>query len=118
MKNSTLIKIVAYTCAAILAIFACFPVYAGAEEAGEFYPKLAVVFDFEMVGNDRVVYCVDKTRNVWSFYDDAGEWEKGDIANLLMWNIGKDPEYDEVVEVYWEGYTENIEMFFEINGWG
>lgn len=85
-----------------------------AEDHGEFYPKLTVVFETEKVGDMWVVYCVDKNQNVWSFYDDKGAWTKDDIANLLMWNMGEREEDDEIIEVYWEGYTENINSFFQI----
>ena len=84
-----------------------------AEDRGEFYPKLAVVFDTDQIGNARVIFCVDKAQNVWSFYDDENEWEIGDIANLLMWKLNENDEDDEIVEVYWEGYTEEPE-----NLWG
>ena len=84
-----------------------------AEDRGEFYPKLTVVFDTEEIGNARVIYCVDKAQNVWSFYDDYNEWDVGDIANLLMWKLNEHDEDDEIVEVYWEGHTEEPE-----NLWG
>lgn len=101
---------------AIMVSCACaMPAYA--EDRGEFYPKLTVVFETEQVGDMWVVYCIDKTQNVWSFYDDEGTWAKGDIANLLMWNMGEHEEDDEIIEVYWEGYTENIESFFQLMGW-
>lgn len=92
---------------------------AHAEEYGEFYPKLTVVFDTEYIGdtNCRVIYCVDKGFNVWSFFDDSGEWNKGDLANLLMWNTNEDEELHEIVEVYWTGYTKDIDQFMQMNGW-
>ena len=96
----------------IAVIILCGSACAHAENRPEFYPKLTVVFETETVGNSRIVYCVDKTQNVWAFYDNDNEYEVGDIANLLMWAVGEDPEMDEIIEVYWEGYTENIESFF------
>lgn len=87
---------------------------ARAEDRGEFYPKLTVVFETEKVSNLWIVYCIDKTQNVWSFYSDEDTWEKGDITNLLMWNMGENEEEDEIIEVYWEGHTENLEMFFHV----
>lgn len=105
----------------ITAIIICSCAYAmpAKAEAGrpEFYPKLTVVFNIEKVGNLWIVYCIDKTQNIWSFYDDESTWETGDIANILMWATGENEEEDEVIEVYWEGHTENINLFFQINGW-
>ena len=45
-----------------------------------------------------------------AFYCNNGSWDRGDIANLLM-------QDDTIVEVYWEGYVDNIEDFFQIIGW-
>lgn len=90
---------------------------AQAENRPEFYPKLTVVFETEKLGNLWVVHCIDKSQNVWSFYDDEGTWAEGDIANLLMWSLNEIEEEDEVIEVYWEGYTENITEWLQNNGW-
>lgn len=117
MKKQIRIIIIATVITCALMISCAFAVPAHAEDRGEFYPKLTVVFEIEKVGDLWVVYCVDKIQNVWSFYDDEGTWAKGDIANLLMWNIGENEEEDEIIEVYWEGYTENLEMFFQVNNW-
>ena len=111
----TIIIATVITCA--IMISCAFAMPAKAEDRGEFYPKLTVVFETEKVGDLWVVYCVDKTQNVWSFYDDEGTWAKSDIANLLMWNMGEHEEEDEIIEVYWEGYTENLEMFFHVTEW-
>jgi hypothetical protein len=121
MKNSTLIKLVTATCACILALFACFPVEAeraAAQEKaelghGEMYPKLTVVIESTKVDDLWLVSCLDREGNVWTFWDDEGTWAYGDIANLLMWDIGE----EEIIEVYWEGYTENVELFFQIMEW-
>ena len=64
-----------------------------------------------------VITCEDKMSNLWAFYDDVGEQAIGDIANLLMWNMGEHEEDNEIIEIYWEGYTENIEEFFHTTGW-
>lgn len=102
----------------IIVIFSCmFAIPATAEDRGEFYPKLTVVFKTEKIGDLWVVYCIDKTQNIWSFFDDEDTWEKGDIANLLLWNMGENEEDDEIIEVYWEGYTENLETFFHVTTW-
>lgn len=119
MKNSTLIKMTVIICAAILALFAAFPVYAGAEvgDRGEFYPRLTVVVEKEQLGQTWLITCQDKDGELWAFYNDEGEWDVGDIANLLMWNMHEREEDDEVVEVYWEGYIEDINLFFQMKGW-
>lgn len=121
MKNSTLIKLVTITCACILAFFVCFPVEAeraAAQEKaeldhGEMYPKLTVVIESTKVEDLWLVSCLDREGNVWAFWDDEGTWAYGDIANLLMWDL----EEDEIIEVYWEGYTENVQLFFQTIGW-
>jgi hypothetical protein len=121
MKDSTLIKLVVITCACIFALFACLPVevaQAASEERaelghGEMYPKLAVIIESTKVDDLWLVSCRDREGNVWAFWDDEGTWVYGDIANLLMWGL----EEDEIVEVYWEGYTENVQSFFQTMGW-
>lgn len=104
------------TCAIIISCAYAMPAKAEARHP-EFYPKLTIVFEAEKIEDYWVVYCIDKTQNIWSFYDDEGTWVKGDIANLLMWNLGEYEEDDEIVEVYWEGYTENLESFFKTLEW-
>ena len=73
---------------------------------GEFYPRLTVVVEKEQIEQSDlwIITCKDRVGNLWAFYDDEGEWDIGDIANLLMWNIGEREEDDEIIEVYWEGH--------------
>lgn len=112
------ICIIATIITAIIICSCAYAMPAKAEAARpEFYPKLTVVFETEKVSDYWIISCVDKSQNVWTFYDDEGTWEKGDIANLLMWTTGENEEDDEIIEVYWEGYIENINLFFQINGW-
>lgn len=111
MKNSTLIKLVTITCACIIALFVCFPVEA--ERAAELYPKLAIVIESTKIDNLWLVSCRDREGNVWAFWDNEGIWTYGDIVNLLMWDI----EEDEIIEVYWEGHTENVQLFFQTMEW-
>lgn len=106
------IKLVTIICACILAFFARFPAEAE-QDYGEMYPKLTVVIDSTNVDNLWLIYCRDKEGNVWTFWDDEDTWAYGDIANLLMWDL----EEEEIIEVYWEGYTENVELFFQTMGW-
>ena len=86
---------------------------------GKFYPRLTVVVEKEQVVDTGlwVIYCQDRNGNVWAFYDDEGEWDVGDIANLLMQNVNEHEEEDEIIEVYWEGYTKNPTGFFFLEGW-
>ena len=102
---------------AIIMLSCAFALSAGAEEYGEFYPRLTVVVSIDNVPNESRIYCQDKNGNIWSFYSDDTTWVKGDIVNLLMWNNSDDITEHEIIEVYLEGHTENIELFFEINGW-
>ena len=125
MKNGTLIKIVVVTCACIVALFALCPAYAehAAEaeraelEHGEFFPKLVIVISKAKVNNQWLISCEDREGNIWGFWDEEGTWERGDIANLLMWSIGDSPADYEIINVYWEGYTENIRSFFQTIEW-
>ena len=121
MKNSTLIKLVTIACACILALLVCFPATAeraAAQEKaeldhGKMYPKLAVVIESTKIDDLWLVSCRDREGNVWAFWDDEGTWTYGDIVNLLIWDL----EECEIIEVYWEGYTENIQLFFQTMGW-
>lgn len=121
MKNSTLIKLVTIACICIFTFFICFPVKterAAAQEAaelghGEMYPKLTVIIESTKIDDLWLVSCRDREGNVWAFWDDEGTWAYGDIANLLIWDL----EEDEILEVYWEGYTENPQSFFQMMGW-
>ena len=115
MKNLKAWVISVAVICAVMIVCGC--AIAQAEDRGEFYPKLTVVFDAEQINNSRVIYCVDKAQNVWSFYDDDGEWNIGDIANLLMWKLNENEEDDEIVEVYWEGHTEGPENLWNNLEW-
>ena len=114
--------IIAATIATVIIMLSCayaIPATAEVSDRGEFYPRLTVVVEKEQIADTAlwVIYCQDKGGNMWAFYDDEGEWNVGDIANLLMWNVGGREEEDEIIEVYWEGYTENPAGFFSLEGW-
>ncbi len=81
-------------------------------DRGEFYPKMAVVFQIEKIGGLNVIYCEDKSQNQWSFFDDEDYYKVGDIVNFLMWNMGEREEEDELVEIYKEGHTDNYNSFW------
>lgn len=75
-------------------------------DRGEFYPLLTVVIEKDYSEQDPIIICKDRYNNLWSFYDSDDEWQIGDIANCLMWNMGGNIEEDEIVEVYYEGHIE------------
>ena len=120
MKQTKIIIIA--TIVTIIIMLSCayaMPAVAEVGDRGEFYPRLTVVVETEQIADSGwwIVYCQDKDGNVWAFYDDEGTWDIGDIANLLMWNLSEHEEEDEIIEVYWEGYTENPSGFFSLEGW-
>lgn len=101
-------------------ILSCAVAMSAQAESGEFYPRLTIVMGKVAIDNGLwVVSCHDKNGNIWEFFDDVDEWNRGDICNLLMWNMGEqeEEEDDVIIEVYWEGYTENVDEFFQANGW-
>lgn len=85
----------------------------------ELYPKLTIVVEREQIGNTGlwVIYCQDRNGYVWTFIDDKGEWNVGDVANLLMQKSNESAEEDEIIEVSWEGYIENINDIPNIIEW-
>lgn len=119
MKQTKVIIIATIVTIIIIMSCACaLPAGAEAADRGEFYPKLTVVVETELVIPGLwAITCEDREGNLWAFYDDEGTWSVGDIANLLMWNMGEREENDEVIEVYWEGYTESAEDFFHVIEW-
>lgn len=86
-------------------------------DRGDFYPQLAIVVDCNRLEDMQIIVCQDMNGNIWEFYDDTYTWEIGDIANLLMWSHDNIVEHDEIVEVYWTGYTEDIDNFFQTLQW-
>lgn len=111
--KTTKIIIIATIITIMLICSVAYAMPAHAEDYGEFYPRLTVVVEVE--GN--TVICRDREGNLWEFFSDEHDWTCGDICNLLMWNVSDDATEHEIVEVYWEGYTENIDMFFLFNNW-
>ena len=87
----------------------------GDMDRGEFYPRLTVVVDCTPIDNEYIIECIDRSGNIWSFYSED-TWDIGDLANLLMWNITGIETEDEIIEVYYEGYISNLDLFFEITG--
>lgn len=111
MKNFKAWMIALAVMVAVMVICGC----ACAEnDHGEFYPKLVIVFQIETIENTHIITCEDGSRNQWAFFDDEDYYKEGDIVNLLMWNLNKHEEEDEIVEVYREGHIDNINLFFEM----
>lgn len=116
MKNMK-IAIVATIITCIIIVSCSFTVIATAETYN-CYACLTVITDTQQIENNLwVVSCQDKDGNCWKFFDDNYSWAKGDIANLLMYCYDEDITHNEIIDVYWEGYTENIDIFFMIMGW-
>ena len=84
-------------------------------DRGEFYPRLTVVVECKPIDNEYIIDCVDRNGNIWSFYSED-TWDIGDMVNLLMWNATGIEIEDEIIEVYYEGYISNLDLFFEITG--
>ena len=97
-------------------IFLCVS-FAYAEEYGEFYPRLTIVFDIEDTENYRLVHCIDMSRNTWYFYDQNFKFKQGDIVNLLMWNTNPDITQHEIIDTYLEGHIkiEHLNLFLEFH---
>jgi len=80
----------------------------GIATAETLYPRLTVVIGSEEVApNLWEIECVDKVGHVWSFLEDEEPWNVGDIANLLMVDLGEDEETHKIIEVWFEGHLEN-----------
>ena len=86
-------------------------------ELGEFYPKLVVVQHIETMQDYDIISCQDKHGDMWVFYSDIGDYDVGDILNLLMWNNNPDIYKHEIIDVYWEGYTKNMHQFMYVTDW-
>ena len=97
----------------VLALCAMMMVGVVSAHAESLYPRLCIVIEVY----NGIVICQDKGGNLWAFYNEDDEWEVGDICNLLMDDNSDDITEHEIVEVFWEGYTENIDLFFVLNGW-
>ena len=89
---------------------------------GEFYPRLAIVVEREegarIKGDYDTITCRDKEGNLRQFFcDRTDDWDTGDICNLMMWNNSQDVTKHEIIEVYWEGYTSDLNDLLSLFGW-
>ena len=100
------------TVAIMLACACVLPASAEVGDRGEFYPRLTVVTSYERLGDtdEYIINCTDKDGMVWSFYGEEEDAHIGTMFNLLMWNMHEEEEQDEVIEVYYEGTMNAVEM--------
>lgn len=113
MKTTKIIIIATIITIAIIALCGIATASAETGDRGDFYPKMSVVTGIDQIGDTNLftVTVIDKDGHEWSFFDDEGEWQIGDIANLLMWNLSNErEEEDEIVEAYYEGTMDEEAM--------
>lgn len=118
MKEVKIVAIAVTITIAIMVSYAyAMPAYAD-KDKGEFYPKLTIVIGYSQITEDEwLIECIDKDGQIWAFYGDEDDANIGNVFNLLMWNIGEFETENEIIEVYWEGYTKNPKLFFKIIEW-
>lgn len=90
-------------------------------DRGEFYPLLTVVTGFEridgQIDTQWIITCTDRFGRDWAFYGEETDAHIGNLYNLLMWNMGEETEEaDEIIEVYYEGRLEAVEMTHFLTG--
>lgn len=87
-------------------------------DRGEFYPLLTVVVGYERIGDtdEWIIDCMDKDGRVWSFYGEEEDAHVGIMFNLLMWNMGEAEEDDEIIEAYYEGRMDTMQMMQWMRG--
>lgn len=108
------------TCLIIVSTAFALPAQAEANPitSEDYYGKLVVVLDSNQIETSIWnVSCQDKNGKIWEFLNDDGDLQQGDILTLLMFRVNDNEEDDECMEYMWEGYTENLEMFFQVMGW-
>ena len=110
--NKIITTATAITIAIIIACSFAMPASAEVGDRGEFYPRLTVVTAYEQVGDTDlwIIDCTDKDGQVWSFYGEEEDAHIGTMFNLLMWNMGEAEEDDEIIEVYYEGEMDIMQM--------
>ena len=66
------------------------------EPTARLYPLTAVVV--EMDRENDIVTCADYSGNLWEF-EGCEDWETGDVASLLMCDLGTISIYDDTIEM-------------------
>ena len=69
---------------------------ANTEPRARLYPTTAVVVELDRE-ND-IVTCADYAGNLWEF-EGCEDWETGDVASLLMCDLGTASIYDDTIEM-------------------
>ena len=112
MKTTKIITIATAITLAIITLCGIATANAEVGDRGEFYPRLTVVVGYERIGNTDmwIIDCMDKDGQVWSFYGEEEDAHIGIMFNLLMWNMGEAEEDDEIIEVYYEGRMDTMQM--------
>lgn len=111
MKTLKIALIATILTVALIALCGVATATAETADRGEFYPLLTIVTAWENVDEETaLITCMDREGNLWSFYADLNEWKIGDLANLLMWNLGENLEDHEVIETYYEGHADLTAM--------
>lgn len=106
MSNTTLIKIVTFTCAAILAIFAVFPCYAQPMDIEHIYPLTTIIRDIDP--EQDIVYAEDCNGNIWTFYG-VEDWDIDDICSMIIYDNDTDIIYDDIIlKVQYGGYAAGL----------
>lgn len=110
--NKIIATATAITIALILTFATMIPASAEVGDRGEFYPRLTVVVGYEHIGDTDmwIIDCMDKDGQVWSFYGEEEDAHIGIMFNLLMWNMGEAEEDDEIIEAYYEGRMDTMQM--------
>ena len=116
------ICIIALIVTSFIIISAAFALPVSAEAAPvsspDYYGKLVVVTSSIRIETSIwVVSCQDKNGNIWQFLNDTGDLRPGDILNLLMFRLNANETDDECMDYTKEGYTDNLNSFFQIMGW-
>ena len=117
MKTTKIITIATAITIAIITLCGIATANAEVGDRGEFYPLLTVVTGYERIGDTDmwIIDCTDKDGRVWSFYGEEEDAHIGIMFNLLMWNMGEAEEDDEVIEVYYEGRMDTMQMVQWLN---
>lgn len=120
--KETKICIIALIITCFIIVSTAFAIPAQAEAtpitADNYYGKLVIVTSSIRIETSIwVVSCQDRKGNILHFLNDTGVLQQGDILNLLMFRVNENEKDDECMEYTWEGYTENLNMFFQVMGW-
>lgn len=112
MKTTKIITIATAITIALITLCGIATASAEVGDRGEFYPLLTVVTGYERIGDTDmwIIDCTDKDGRVWSFYGEEEDAHIGTMFNLLMWNMGEAEEDDEIIEVYYEGRMDTMQM--------